>query len=160
MIAWIEKNVTKILNFFLVLLGAGLTTLIGLEVFFRYVIGKALSWPEEVALILFVWFTLLGVVTGVREDNHIAFSYLTRHTPPVVGKIISFSCMLLVQVYAFFMIYYGYAYSNLFAYEKTSAAGINLRWMNLSLPICGFLIFFFTLLRMVRMFRPQKGEGV
>ncbi len=160
MIDRIEKGIFRIVNFFLVLQGVGLVILIGLEVFFRYVIGKALSWPEEVALILFVWFTLLGIVSGVREDGHIAFSYLTRHTPPLVGKIIELSCMLMIQVYAFFMIYYGYAYADLFAYETTSAARINLLWLNVSLPICGLLIFFFTSLRIVRMFKPQnKSRG-
>ena len=153
----IEGYLARVVNFFLVIQGIGLVVLIGLEVFFRYVVGKALSWPEEVALIFFVWFTLLGIVAGVREDNHIAFSYLARKTPPLVGKIISLSCILMIQVYAFFLIYYGYAYAELFAFEKTSAARINLLWMNLSLPISGVLIFFFTLLRAVRLFKPQKG---
>ena len=159
MIDRIEKYIFRIVNFFLVLQGIGLVILIGLEVFFRYIIGKALSWPEELALITFVWFTLLGVVSGVREDGHISFSFLMRHTPRRVGKMIELSCLLMIQVYAFFMIYYGYSYARLFSYETTSAARINLMWLNLSLPICGFLIFYFTLLRIVRLFKPQKRSG-
>jgi TRAP-type C4-dicarboxylate transport system permease small subunit len=156
----IEKYISRIVNFFIVFQGIGLVILIGLEVFFRYIINRALSWPEEVAIIFFVWFTLLGVVSGVRDDDHITFFYLKRHAPPLVGKIIVLSCMLMIEVYAFFMIYYGYSYAGLFAYETTPAAGINLLWQTVSLPICGFLIFFFILLKIVRMFKPQKRSGV
>jgi TRAP-type C4-dicarboxylate transport system permease small subunit len=152
----IEKYIYKLVNYALVLQGIGLLILIGLEVFFRYVIGNALSWPEEVAGIFFIWFTLLGVAAVVREDDHIAFDFLMKHTPPVVGKIIKLFCLLMIQVYAFVMIYHGYSYASMFSFETTPAARINLLWMTLSLPISGLLIIIFSLLKIAGIFKPAE----
>ncbi|MCX5823422.1 MAG: TRAP transporter small permease [Deltaproteobacteria bacterium] len=155
----IEKYIYRLVNYALVLQGIGLIILIGLEVFFRYVIGNALSWPEEVAGIFFIWFTLLGVAAVVREDDHIAFDFLMKHTPPAVGKIIKLFCMLMIQVYAFFLIYQGYSYASMFSFETTPAARINLLWMTLSLPISGLLIIIFSLLKIVGIFKPAERSG-
>ena len=156
MIRQIEKYLCKLINYALILQGIGLVILIGLEVFFRYVIGNALSWPEEVAGIFFVWFTLLGVAAVVREDDHIAFDFLIRHTPPAVSKMIKLFCMLMIQVFAFVLVYHGYSYASMFSFETTPAARINLLWLTLSLPISGLLIIFFSLLKIVELFKPAK----
>ena len=156
MIRQIEKYLCRLINYALILQGIGLVILIGLEVFFRYVIGNALSWPEEVAGIFFVWFTLLGVAVVVREDDHIAFDFLIKHTPPVVSKMIKLFCMLMIQVFAFVLVYHGYSYASMFSFETTPAARINLLWLTLSLPISGALIIFCSLLKIVELFQPAK----
>jgi TRAP-type C4-dicarboxylate transport system permease small subunit len=155
----IEAYIYRLVNFFLIFQGISLIIVIGLEVFFRYVIGKALSWPEEVAGIFFMWFTLLGVAAVLREGGHIAFNFLMKYTPPLVGKIIELFCMLMIQVYAFFMIYHGYSYARMFTFETTPAAKINLLWMTLSLPISGLLIIIFSLLKIVGIFKLPERSG-
>ncbi|MCX5906312.1 MAG: TRAP transporter small permease [Deltaproteobacteria bacterium] len=160
MIRQIENYLLKVISFILVLQGLGLVVLIGLEVFFRYVVGSALSWPEEVAGIVFVWFTLLGIALVMREDEHIAFDYLMKHSPPVVGKIIMAFSLLVIQIYALTMIYYGYSYARTFSFETTPAARINLLWLNLSLPVSGLLIIIYSLLKVVELFKSpgRKAE--
>lgn len=148
------------MNYALVLQGIAVLVSIGLAVFFRYVVGHALSWPEEVAGIFFVWFTMFGVVAVLREDGHIEFDFLVKHTPPFVGKIIKLFSMLVIQVYAFFLIYHGYSYASMFSFEATPAARINLLWLTLSLPISGLLIIIFSLLKIAAIFRPAERGGL
>ena len=143
----------------LVLQGFGLVVLIGLEVFFRYVIGNALSWPEEVAGIVFVWFTLLGVALVMREDEHIAFDFLMKNAPPIVGKIITLFSLLMIQFYALFMVYFGYSYARTFSFETTPAVQINLLWVTLSVPVSGLLIVIYSLLKMVEFFSPSAKKA-
>lgn len=147
------------MNYALVLQGIALIILIGLAVFFRYVVGHALSWPEEVAGIFFVWFTLFGVAAVLREDDHIAFDFLVKHTPPFVGRIIKMFCLLMIQVYAFFLIYHGYSYARMFSFEMTPAARINLLWLTLSLPISGLLIIIFSILKIAAIFKQAERSG-
>lgn len=42
-----------------------------LQIFFRYVIGHALSWTEEVSLMLFLWLAYFGMVTAMRKEAHL-----------------------------------------------------------------------------------------
>jgi TRAP-type C4-dicarboxylate transport system permease small subunit len=152
----IEKLLLKVITFILVIQGAGLVALIGMEVVFRYIIGNALSWPEEVAGITFVWFTLLGIALVMREDEHIAFDSLKRHSSPWVVKIIMIFSQLIIALYALFMIYYGYAYASMFTFEKTPAARINLLWLNLAVPLSGILLFFYSFLKILEL---SKSSG-
>jgi TRAP-type C4-dicarboxylate transport system permease small subunit len=147
-------------NHALVFQGTVIIFVIGLAVFFRYIVGHALSWPEEVAGIFFVWFTLLGIAAVLREDDHIAFDFLQKYTSPFIGKIIKLVCMLLIQGYAFCLIYYGYSYAIMFSFESTPAARINLLWMTLSLPVSGLLIVIFSILKIFRIFKPAERSGL
>jgi TRAP-type C4-dicarboxylate transport system permease small subunit len=151
----IEKLLLKVLTFILILQGIGLVVLIGLEVFFRYIIGSALSWPEEVAGIVFVWFTLFGIALVMREDEHIAFDSLMRHSSPRVVKTVMTFCQLIIAAYALLMIYYGYTYASMFTFEKTPAARINLLWLNLAVPFSGTLLFLYSLLKILEISKPS-----
>jgi TRAP-type C4-dicarboxylate transport system permease small subunit len=154
----IEKLLLKVLTVILVLQGIGLVALIGVEVLFRYVIGSALSWPEEVAGIVFVWFTLFGIALVMREDEHIAFDSLMQHSSPWVRKGIRIFSQLIIAGYALFMVYYGYTYAAMFTFEKTPAARINLLWLNLAVPLSGILLFFYSLLKMVESLKSSEND--
>ena len=156
MIEKIEKMLLKVITFILILQGIGLVVLIGLEVVFRYLIGSALSWPEEVAGIIFVWFTLFGIALVMRGDEHIAFDSLMRQSSPRVVNTVKIFSQLIIAVYALLMSYYGYTYAAMFTFEKTPAARINLLWLNLAVPLSGILLFFYSFLKMIEI---SKSSG-
>ena len=62
---------------FVVVLCIGLVASLLISVFFRYVIGQALSWPEEISLILFTWLVLLAGSLGVHEGFHVRLTIVT-----------------------------------------------------------------------------------
>jgi tripartite ATP-independent transporter DctM subunit len=49
-----------------------------LQVFCRYVLSQALSWPEEFAKFTFVWFVMLGMAMVTRRGQHIAIDLVPR----------------------------------------------------------------------------------
>lgn len=155
----IDAILSRIFFVAVAILGLGLVALIGIEVFFRYFVGHALSWPEEVAGILFTWFTLVGIVMVTRTGEHIEFDFLTRRVPALVYKIIMVFNQVLIAVFAVFMIFYGYSYAMMFTFEKTPASGINLLWLHFSLPISGVLILFYAQWSILKILRPPKNSG-
>lgn len=44
---------------------------LGAQVFFRYVLGSALSWTEELSRFVFVWAVYLGASMAAKERSHI-----------------------------------------------------------------------------------------
>ena len=82
--------------------GLALTLLIGTEVFFRYIVGRALSWPEEVAGIFFVWFTFLGVVLLTQSGEHIEFNFLAQRLSSRASKVLSVFIQVMIGLYALF----------------------------------------------------------
>lgn len=155
----IEKWIGKCVLFVLALQGFALVAFIGIEVMYRYVLGRALSWPEEVAGIVFVWYTLLGIAVVLQEDSHISFDFLLKRFPSPVVKGLSLFSLLIIMGYAGFMIFYGISYARMFSFQTTPAANINLLWLNLSLPLSGGCIVVFALLKAIDLLVPPKMEG-
>ncbi len=159
MIQRIERFLRKVLIFIVSLQGLAIVILIGAEVFFRYIVGRALSWPEEVVGVLFVWFTLIGVVLLTQSGEHIEFSFLMNRFGPRVGKVLAVFIQCVAALFSVLMIVYGWSYALMFRFESTPAVGINILWLNLSLPVCGLLILFYSQLNIVKILKtPEKDR--
>jgi len=141
-----QEAVDLLLRVFLVLLGGALLILLGIEVFFRYVLESALSWPEEVAGMVFVWFTLVGTAYLVGENSHIAFSLISKRSPPWVKKALGVLSQLVIIAYAVIMVVPGAEYVKMFSFVTSPAANINLTWVNMAVPVSGVIIIFYSLI--------------
>ena len=148
----------KIIMAVLVLQGISLVGIVCLAVFFRYVVGIALSWPEEIAGIIFVWYTLLGIVVLVAADAHIAFDAINKYLPPVIGKAIKLLSQLIIILYGAVMAIYGWKYLKAFPFEESSAAGINLSWLKIAIPLTGTLIVIYVFINMITKLKQPSPD--
>jgi len=155
----LRQGISQVLTVLLVVQGMALVVLISVSVFYRYVLAAALSWPDEVAGIVFVWFTLLGVALLVSENAHIAFEIVESFTPPVVTWLLRLLTHAIVILYAAFMLLYGWQYMQMFPFETSPAAGIDLTWLKSAVPVAGGLILVFSLMNIVDLFRVRPWAG-
>jgi len=81
--------VDRVCIFFLVMatVAFGLTMLGG--VFFRYVLNRSLTWSDEVALLFFIWATLLAIASGYLHDKHVNLDLIMRQLPPAWKERVS-----------------------------------------------------------------------
>jgi TRAP-type C4-dicarboxylate transport system permease small subunit len=64
----------------------GMTLLIVLQVFFRYVLELPLAWTEELARFLFIWMTFVASVVAAIRGQHIAVELIVEKLPSVGEK--------------------------------------------------------------------------
>jgi TRAP-type C4-dicarboxylate transport system permease small subunit len=64
----------------------GMTIVVLLGVFFRYVVRQPLSWSEEVARYLMIWAAALAVSIGIVKKEHLGITFLVSRFPPGVQK--------------------------------------------------------------------------
>ena len=76
----IARHVDRLRDGLCVLLLAAIFVLLVVQVFFRYVVNDPLSWPEELARVLFLWLAWLGVAKLFRERSHYAIDFFVRLT--------------------------------------------------------------------------------
>jgi TRAP-type C4-dicarboxylate transport system permease small subunit len=69
---------------------AGMVVIILAQVFFRYVIGTALPWPEEAARFLMLWAAGLMIATAFRRGGFVSIDMLVRLLPVRVASALSF----------------------------------------------------------------------
>jgi len=143
-IASLRKGLNITIKVLLAVQGFALLSLLGIEVFFRYVLNSALSWPGEVAGFVFVWFTLLGTAYLVGEDSHIAFSLISSHVSEGIKKGLYLFTQLMILSYVYFMVFPGFKYTKLFSFAVSPAAGISMAWLYSAVPVSGVLIFLYV----------------
>jgi TRAP-type C4-dicarboxylate transport system permease small subunit len=76
---WVDRVTDVILVLGMALIAA----VLALQVFFRYVFHAALPWPEELAQILLVVVSFLGMYRAFGKDQHIRIDWLPKRSAPV-----------------------------------------------------------------------------
>jgi len=111
-----------------------------ISIFFRYVVGQALSWPEEISLMLFVWVVLLAGSLGVREGFHVRLTVFINRLPSLVYIILDRIIICAVGVFGGVLIYSGRDLVLRTAENLTPTLRLPLDLVNYSAPVCGALI--------------------
>lgn len=78
----------------LVLLMAGMASMIFLNVVLRYGFNSGITWSEEMSRYFFVWLTFIGAVITFRENSHVGVETLVR----LFGRKGRIICMLVSNV--------------------------------------------------------------
>lgn len=71
----------RLCSWAMVFLGAIMTLVILIQVFFRYVVYLPVPWTAELAKYLMVWLGMLGAVAALRQGRHIGVRVLVERLP-------------------------------------------------------------------------------
>jgi TRAP-type C4-dicarboxylate transport system permease small subunit len=137
----VSALVARLTGLFVVCLCVGLVGSLLISVFFRYVVGQALSWPEEISLILFTWLILLTGSLGVREEFHVKLVVFSARLPPFYRRILEMIITAAIAVFGLILVYSGNDLVRRTAEHLTPTLRLPLDWVNYSASVCGVLIF-------------------
>ncbi len=109
----LKAKISKVINgihigsiYLAMVLLIGMAIIIVINVFMRYVLNSGLRWAEEVAKLLMVWFTFIGMAVGVKQGLHISLHLLPKNLPPVIDKSLIFlKDITILVIGAVFLIY-------------------------------------------------------
>ena len=68
------------------------------QVFFRYVLGNALTWPEEASRFLMLWSAGLMIGTAYRRGGFVAIEMLVVLLPRVLRHLLTLTLLALAMV--------------------------------------------------------------
>ncbi|MBW1788189.1 MAG: TRAP transporter small permease [Deltaproteobacteria bacterium] len=138
--SYIEKGS----GFFCVLFFAGMTFVVILGVFYRYVMKDPFQWTEEAARFLMLWLGFLAINIALRRNEHIAIDTVVKALPPTVSKPIDYLIHLLMGF--FLVVLLVKACGMTFGTIMTAASmPISMLWIYLSVPL-GILLTLIQLL--------------
>ncbi|KIC46806.1 C4-dicarboxylate ABC transporter permease [Ruegeria sp. ANG-S4] len=60
-----------------------------IQVFFRYVLGNALPWPDEAARFCMLWMTGLMAPTAFRRGGFVAIDMVPLMLPRILGQVLT-----------------------------------------------------------------------
>jgi TRAP-type transport system small permease protein len=127
-----------------ILLGVmAVTVFIG--VVFRYALHIPLSFPEELAKLLFTWVVFLGAALASAKKEHIVIETIVGLFPDRVRAVLGLAIRLLTIVFLSVVAVVGTQYLFSLRGDTSAAMEIPMVWWGLPIPISALLIIWFTL---------------
>jgi TRAP-type C4-dicarboxylate transport system permease small subunit len=80
-----------------------------IQVFFRYVLGNALPWPDEAARFMMLWMTGLMAPLAYRRGGFVAIDMVLLAFPKTIGAVISLLLLLIASIVLVVAVQIGWA---------------------------------------------------
>jgi TRAP-type C4-dicarboxylate transport system permease small subunit len=113
-----------------------------LQVIFRYALGDALAWSEELNRLAMVWLGFIGAAIGVREREHIQIEVLYQNVSERTKKLFRAISYLIVVSFSLFITVYGFILvSGLFA-NRVGALDMPVAMYFIPVPLSGLLFLY------------------
>ena len=145
-------------GFFAILFTLTLIVLLTLQVLFRFVLNKSISWAEEVSRFAFVWAVYCGIVLAANEDRHIRVTIQLKlfgeHTQKWILAVADILWIIFNSVLAFFAVAFVLSMFEFPYYSQTT--GINLVYVYTIIPL-GFV---FMTIRIVQSLVRRFGQRI
>ena len=152
----------KILSFLLEVSMGLLVLDVLLGVVSRYVVGKQVSWTEELACLLLVWSSFFGIALAFNSRAHLGIDLIVNmmeNAPKKTAATIAHLVTLAFTVVAFL-------YGGCFLLHKAAfvtpnvmpALQISDAVMYLPIPVCGLFILYFEICNFAADLRGADGK--
>ncbi|HEX8808714.1 MAG TPA: TRAP transporter small permease [Xanthobacteraceae bacterium] len=118
-------------------------------VYTRYVLNRAASWPEPMAVLLMIVLTFFGAAACYRVQLHMRVAFFVSLLPPSVQRAVALIVELLMAAIALFMVDWGTklvvaTWQNSIADFPVLSVGVTY----LPIPIGGAILLLFVLERL------------
>jgi TRAP-type C4-dicarboxylate transport system permease small subunit len=136
----------------------GIVTVVGLQVFGRYVLNDTPIWAESTALVLILYVTMLGAAVGVRDAGHIGLESLLILVPDALRLKLEIVIHVLVGTFGLIMAWNGGVLAESVMAYKIPTLGFSEGINHLPLVIAGILIALFSLEHIIALLRGEDVE--
>lgn len=140
---------------------AVICVVIGTGVFWRYVLRDPLSWPNELALFLFLWIVFLAASLVARDDDHFKVGFFLERRSERTQQIVNIVLNLLKLFFLIVFIYHSIAvFPRQAGRRMTAVIGIHKGWHTFSLTVGFTLMALTTLTDTLKRFIALRGGGI
>ena len=130
-----------ILDILVVLALMGMIAVLGIQVFYRYILNNPLVWPMPVSLFLFVWAIWLGGAAGIRDQSQIRVELAERYLPFKIKRILMPAISLICSLFLLVVIYKSFEVVELQASAIYDTLPISRLFLFIVAPIVGTIMF-------------------
>lgn len=133
---------------------AAVLFVMGLGVFFRYVLNDSLTWTEEISRYGLVYITYIGCAVGVRRRSHIRIDLIERLIPSQARTVLTCLVDLLSLVFFAYMTVKTVQIMGILHNTRSAAAGIPMSYIYLAI-LAGFVL---SIVRLAGKYLPSPAR--
>lgn len=139
------KYINLLFRNIIIIFIAAMVVIICLQVFCRFALGQALSWPEEASRFLMIWALFLAAVYAHYDREHIGINYFVHKLPQKYSYLIRMFTNILIIIFLVVLSYGGFQEMSTLINMKTGALRISRAWPYAITPISSILFIIVTI---------------
>ena len=128
-----------------------------LGVFFRYVVGQALAWSEEVGTLCLIWLTFIGGAIGITRGSHFSIHLFLDRLGPRQQRILQTAIALLIMLFGLVVAPYALELTSRNSTSITPGLGLNLGVQYASAFVGGVLMVGYAVALAFEVLRGRKA---
>lgn len=132
-----SQRFSKLILNITALLMAMLALLVFYQVITRFIFDAPSTWSEILARLLMVWMVYLSIGCVFRQGSMIAINFFVDLLPDRVGIWFKRGVTLVVLVFTFILMYYGWEMAQRVSSQNVSMLNISAFWLYVSIPAGG-----------------------
>jgi TRAP-type C4-dicarboxylate transport system permease small subunit len=101
------KVIDRMVDSLAALLLLATSSVLALQVIYRYLLNRPLGWPLEVSLLCFVWMVWLGGAAGMRDERQVRIEFAEKYLPRSVQRILLPVTTFLSLAFMGLVVFYG-----------------------------------------------------
>ncbi len=122
------KYLNKIEYILIVLFMSGMLINVTMGVFYRYVLNNSLSWTEEMARYLMIWFAFIGMSLALENEKHVGVIVFINQLPEKIRLIVEILGKIIIMFFIVFLFRYSFDMLKVVKIQTTPALGISMKW--------------------------------
>lgn len=134
------RIVFKALEWFAMICMVALTCIVFADVILRYIFKQGFPWTQEIATLMLVWFSLIGMAIGVLEKLHINIEMFTAKLSDKALSVLESINYLVIAVFGGLMVYFGAFIMNMTKMSTMPATKLPSSVLYIILPLSGILV--------------------
>lgn len=111
-----------------------------LQVFLRFILKSPVSWSEEVALLLLIWFGMIAIAGAVHHHGHIAITAIRDLLPPAAAHGLDVLAQFLTLGFGLALAFQGVALVQIVGLQILPASNISKAWIYYPIVAGGVLM--------------------
>ncbi|PUU88044.1 MULTISPECIES: TRAP transporter small permease [Halanaerobium] len=151
----ILDNTEKFISYIAMIFLVAMIVIVSTTVFTRYTINFTFRWSDEVALLMMIWFGFLGMALGVKNSVHLSIEFFMSLFPEKYQKYIYKIEDILVGIFGFFMLKYGWELYNATKTTVLPATQWTRGLLFIMLPLSGILIILYSAAKFFGILREE-----
>ena len=134
----IDKNLERWVMFLLL---AGMTLVLGIQIFCRFVLNNSLTWSEELARFMFIWSTFLSIGFCLKEGISLKIDTVISLFPQKTQAIIYMAGDIVMAAFFIYLLpaSWEFAYTSVLSGQVSAACHIPMYFIQISLMV-GFAL--------------------
>ncbi len=144
------RTLFKALEWFAIICMVVLTLIVFMDVILRYIFKQGFSWTQEIATLMLVWFSFIGMAIGVLEKIHISIEMFTSKLPDKAVAVLECLNHILIAVFGGTMIYFGAVIMDMTKLSTMPATKLPSSVLYIILPLSGILVLLNAVLVTIR----------